>query len=110
MQAKVIGLALAPDGKRSVTLRFGPPDERDAFKVAMMQTVRIDEDELSIVDIALGDVLNVEFTSVVVRKGDVRANLSMQEMMDKKVDAYSRQAQRPFDKAQAMTRTAVTTP
>jgi hypothetical protein len=83
MQAKVVGLALAPDGKRSVTLRFGAPDERDAFKVAMMQTVRIDEGELSIVGIALGDVLNVEFTTT----GAAR-------VMQAQLDAYySQQAQ-----------------
>lgn len=59
MQAKVVAISLGREGKRRLNLRFGmkPAD----FLTAFSPDIHVDEDELSLVGLALGDVLEVDF-------------------------------------------------
>lgn len=73
MQAKVTGMAINTAGVRTVTLSLitldlhgKPRDPNSAFT----ERVTLREDELSLAGLALGDILNVEFTTAGATRAD----------------------------------------
>jgi hypothetical protein len=81
MQAKVTGMAIDVKGKRTITLKFGVAEEWDKDEVYMPK-VTLPEDEISLIGLTLGDMLEVDFAPARSTQAAIDTAISRQDIND----------------------------